>query len=84
MASSKQDFTKNVFRNVSGLFHNTALSDCMSGNFFSKPNTYCCDRAMQEELSKITQRNTLTSLKTLIKSHEGLEGIEVLAQRCFR
>lgn len=39
---------------------------------------------MQEELSKITQRNTVTSLKTLIKSHEGLEGIEVLAQRCFR
>lgn len=35
----------------------------------SKTNNYCCGKAVQGHLSKFTRKNTVTSFKTLVKSH---------------
>ena len=37
---------------------------------FSQANNYCCGKAVQRQLSKFTQKNTVTSFKTLVKSHD--------------
>ena len=38
----------------------------------------------KEQVSKFTCRNNVTSSRTLLKSHKGLEGSERFARSCFR
>ena len=49
---------------------------------FTKPNNYCSGRAAGQ-LSKLSRRNTVTSFKTLVKSHKGLKN-KVFARKFFR
>ena len=46
---------------------------------FSYSSNYCCSRAAQWQVSKFTWRNTVTSSRTLVKSHKALEGTERFA-----
>ena len=74
-ALPKRNFLSIFFLGL--LFHKTALSDCMSNN-------YCCCTAVQGQQCKFTWINTVTSFKTLVKSHKGLKGTVVFAQRYLR
>ena len=50
--------------------------------FSEPPNNLCFDKDLQGQLSKCNRRNTVIALRTLVKSHKGLQDAESFAKSC--
>ena len=82
MALFKQESTANIFLGIFNFFFGESISQNSSKPkivkgfyLFIEPNNYLFCRAAQGHLSQCNLRNTVTVLRTVVKSQEGLKGI---------
>ena len=70
-------------RNLTWVFFEECSSFFRDIYLFSEPpNNHCFNKASQGQLSLCNWRNTVTALRTLVKSHKGLQDAESFAKSC--
>ena len=81
MTLFKRESTANIFLGIFRFFFGQAISQNSSKPvivkgfyLFIEPNNYCFCRAAHRYLSQCNLRNTVTVLRTVVKSQEGLKG----------